>query len=252
MKNYYFLVCLFGIIFSLPSCVSKKKYDELSASKAATDAQLAQTRQEVADLNAANEQMQSEFEAERTRMNGELNSLRSDVTAAQGQIGDLNTRLEATEAELEAARERIAGIFAAYTDAGLSVENHDGKLHIVTATPVNFRSSSARLSRDQRDAIDAMAEQIAGSNIRLLIEGHTDNRGFIADAGSDNWDLSFRRAKAVAARLIRGGVSPENIIVAGAGEYDPVGDNSTSEGRAENRRTVVRPNPAIGDMMENN
>lgn len=240
------------LIGGLSSCVSKKKYDELTASKAATDEQLAQTRQEVSDLNAQNAQMQSEFEAERTRMNGELSSLRNDVTAAQGQITELNGRIEATEAELEAARNRINGIFSQYEAAGLSVANRDGKLHIVTDEAISFRSGSARLSRAERNAIDAMGEQLAGSNIRLLLEGHTDNKQFVSASGSDNWDLSYRRAKAVAVRLIRAGVSPANIIVAGAGEYDPIGDNSTSEGRAENRRTDIRPNPALGDLMNDN
>ncbi|MEM8585941.1 MAG: OmpA family protein [Bacteroidota bacterium] len=240
------------LIGGLSSCVSKKKYDELAASKAATDEQLAQTRQEVSDLNAQNTQLQSDFEAERTRMNGELSSLRTDVTAAQGQITELNGRLEATEAELEAARNRINGIFAEYEATGLSVANRDGKLHIVTDEAITFRSGSARLSSAERNAIDAMGEQLAGSNVRLLIEGHTDNKQFVSDSGSDNWDLSYRRAKAVATRLIRAGVSPENIIVAGAGEYDPLSDNGTSEGRSENRRTEILPNPALGDLMNNN
>ncbi|MEL6143668.1 MAG: OmpA family protein, partial [Bacteroidota bacterium] len=78
------------------------------------------------------------------------------------------------------------------------------------------------------------------------IVGHADTQ-----KGMDNWDLSYRRAKSVATRLIRKGVSPELITVAGAGEFEPIGDNETADGRALNRRTEIKPNPALGTLINN-
>jgi chemotaxis protein MotB len=164
-----------------------------------------------------------------------------------GKITDLNTRLTATEKELEMAKNAVADLFNQYKDAGLSVEKRDGQLMITTDSPFTFGSGSSRLTRDERDAIDAMAEMLMGKNIPLVIVGHAD-----AQKGMDNWDLSYRRAKAVAARLIRKGFSAENLTVAGKGEFDPIGDNTTSEGRAQNRRTELMPNPALGTLMNNN
>lgn len=238
----------FLILFAgFSSCVSKKKYEELAASKAATDAQLAQTRTDLKTLEGEKDALEAQMKSEQDRLNGEISGLRSDLDNQASKLNDLNTRLTATEAELEAARKSVAALFDQYKDAGLSVTKRDGQLFIATATPFNFASGSARLSRDERNAIDALAEKLAGTNIPFTIVGHADTQ-----KGMNNWDLSYRRAKAVASRLIRKGVSPEQLTVAGRGEFDPVGDNGTSEGRAQNRRTEIKPNPAIGTLMNNN
>lgn len=241
------LLAFLLLLGSFSSCVSKKKYEELTASKAATDSQLAQTRTDLKNLQGEKDALATEMANEKARMNGEITKMRGDLDMQNGKISDLNTRLTATEKELEMAKNAVADIFNQYKDAGLSVENRDGQLMITTDTPFTFGSGSSRLTRDERNAIDAMAESLMGKNIPLVIVGHAD-----AQKGMDNWDLSYRRAKAVAARLIRKGFSAENLTVAGKGEYDPIGDNSTREGRAQNRRTEIKPNPALGTLMNNN
>lgn len=241
------LLAFLFLLGSFSSCVSKKKYEELTASKAATDSQLAQTRTDLKSLQGEKDALAAEMASEKTRLNGEISGLRSDMEMQNGKITDLNKRLTATEKELEMAKNAVADIFNQYKDAGLSVEKRDGQLLITTDMPFTFGSGSSSLSRAERDAIDAMAEKLMGKNIPLTIVGHAD-----AQKGMDNWDLSYRRAKAVAARLIRKGFGAENITVAGKGEFDPIGDNTTSEGRAQNRRTEIKPNPALGTLMNNN
>ncbi|MEN9640785.1 MAG: hypothetical protein RLZZ262_2654, partial [Bacteroidota bacterium] len=68
---------------------------------------------------------------------------------------------------------------------------------------------------------------------KLKIAGHTDNVGDPAK----NLDLSDRRAKAVQKYLIDHGVAANSIISAqGFGDKQPIGDNTTKEGKAQNRR----------------
>lgn len=69
--------------------------------------------------------------------------------------------------------------------------------------------------------------------IRIRINGHTDNVGTAAD----NQQLSRDRAKAVYSFLIESGISANRLQYAGFGEEHPVADNSTEEGRQKNRRT---------------
>jgi len=79
--------------------------------------------------------------------------------------------------------------------------------------------------------------------LKLQVEGYTDN------TGSDmfNQKLSENRADAVRSFLIAQGVSPNNITSTGYGESNPVADNSTSAGRAKNRRVqLVVSGDAIG------
>ncbi|WP_161565175.1 OmpA family protein [Okeania hirsuta] len=64
------------------------------------------------------------------------------------------------------------------------------------------------MSKEEREAVDALAEVLkATPAAKIMVEGHTDNVPFKAGMG-DNWDLSYRRAKAVVTRLIKKGVSP--------------------------------------------
>jgi chemotaxis protein MotB len=73
-----------------------------------------------------------------------------------------------------------------------------------------------------------------------MVEGHTDNVGFSKGMLIDNWDLSVKRATSVVRILQKQyGLDPAHIAAAGRGEYKPVADNSTTEGKAANRRTRI-------------
>lgn len=76
-------------------------------------------------------------------------------------------------------------------------------------------------------------------DLRVAIEGHTDSQGDDAF----NQDLSERRAAAVVAYLTSQGVSAERLGAVGKGETVPIGDNTTAEGRQQNRRVVIRRQP---------
>ncbi len=232
------------LVGSLQSCVSKKKFDELTAAKMATDQALAETQTNLKNLQSEKDALEADFASTKADLNAKLSDLQSKYDT---EMGNLNKELTMTKSELAAVKAKIDGIFSTYSNSGLSLQEQGGRLYVTTSTPVKFRSSSARLNRDQRAAIDALAETLkANPAVKILIEGNTDDRKFKAGTGSDNWDLSYRRAKAVASRLIRKGVDPAQLAVVGRADAVPVADNSTKEGRAENRRTVILPNPDLG------
>lgn len=228
------------------SCVSKKKYDELVAAKEATDQALAETQSQIQTLQEEKDALQEEYMTEKERLNNEIQSVRNEM---QSQIAQINEKLNMTEAELKELKDEINGMFASYADAGLTMEERDGRLYLVTDEAISFSSSSSRLSSSQREAIDALANKLKSDpNIHILVQGHTDNKQFVADSNMDNWDLSVARARSVADRLIRQGVNPSQIGIVGYGEHMPAADNSTDEGRAQNRRTMIAPNPALSGL----
>ncbi|OCX50296.1 hypothetical protein BEL04_23605 [Mucilaginibacter sp. PPCGB 2223] len=69
----------------------------------------------------------------------------------------------------------------------------------------------------------------------ILVVGHTDNTGTAAH----NMDLSVRRAEAVKAYAISAGVDPARLTTQGKGDTEPIADNSTIDGRAQNRRVEI-------------
>ena len=85
--------------------------------------------------------------------------------------------------------------------------------------------------------LDQVAKRLADfPGLRIVVEGHTDSSG----AADYNQRLSERRARAVKDYLVARGVSAARISTVGLGESMPVGDNETEEGRARNRRVVLR------------
>ncbi len=73
-------------------------------------------------------------------------------------------------------------------------------------------------------------------NVKIEIGGHTDNVG----SDKDNLTLSQNRAKAVMDYLINNGIAKERLTSKGYGETKPIADNNTEEGKALNRRTVMK------------
>ncbi|MDE2389686.1 MAG: OmpA family protein [Betaproteobacteria bacterium] len=109
-----------------------------------------------------------------------------------------------------------------------------------------FRSGQDVIQDVTYSAIEKLVKEIAASpNSRILIEGHTDNVP-TGKSGSDNMDLSLRRAKAIANILVLHGISKDRISVTGHGDTQPINSNNTEEGRAKNRRVEVKLLPPEG------
>ena len=99
-----------------------------------------------------------------------------------------------------------------------------------------FDFNSDVISKDSYEGLDAVAEFLkTHSDVTLKVEGHTDSIG----KASYNQELSERRAKSVKKYLVNKGVSQDRITTEGAGASKPIADNSTAEGRAQNRRTEM-------------
>ncbi len=246
------LLILSLVFGSLTACVSKKKFDELQASKNAVDAALAETQNRVKALEGQNAELQSTLESEKARLNGEIAAIRKDLDATKGQMNQLQSKLSMTEAELAKLRAEIDGIFNTYKSSGLTLEQRGGRLYVMTA-PVTYASGASGLSRAQRKALDELAMTLKNNpGVKILVEGHTDNKQYAAGSGMDNWQLSVNRAMGVVRYLLRKGVKPEQVAAVGRGENMPEGDNATKEGRSKNRRTVVAPDPNLGGLLQKN
>jgi OOP family OmpA-OmpF porin len=102
---------------------------------------------------------------------------------------------------------------------------------------VQFDNNSATLRPESNSYLDQVATRLNElPSVTGVIEGHTDSNG----SAEYNQDLSERRAKAVLDYLISKGVAPTRFKSAGLGETQPVADNTTAEGRAQNRRVMLR------------
>jgi outer membrane protein OmpA-like peptidoglycan-associated protein len=103
----------------------------------------------------------------------------------------------------------------------------------VAQEPILFASGQASIDPSSDPILVRLAAAIiATPGIDVEVVGHTDGEGAV----EVNQEISERRAQAVLDRLVELGVDPERLRARGAGESEPIGDNSTEEGRAQNRR----------------
>ena len=98
---------------------------------------------------------------------------------------------------------------------------------------INFENNSAQIKADSNEKLDAYAKFLTTfTNYDAKIVGYTDSRG----SAAYNQKLSEKRANAVVEALKTRGVDAKQLSSKGMGEENPVADNSTAEGRAQNRR----------------
>ena len=74
----------------------------------------------------------------------------------------------------------------------------------------------------------------------LRVDGHTDDDPIRSAAFQSNWELSSARAIAVVRLLIDNGVSPDRLVAAGFGEYQPIDPGDSEEAKARNRRIELK------------
>lgn len=102
-----------------------------------------------------------------------------------------------------------------------------------------FAPGEAAINPEADAVITILAESLQNTNAQIRIEGHTDSTPIYNTRYPSNWELSTARASSVLARLIERGITPERLSAAGYGGFQPIADNSTPEGRAQNRRVDV-------------
>jgi len=99
-----------------------------------------------------------------------------------------------------------------------------------------FNSDSAVLKPEAVEQIAKLGDVLAKyPEDRIRVQGHTDSTGSV----SHNEELSMRRAQSVREVLVSRGVKPGQMLVEGVGEARPIADNTTSAGRAKNRRVEL-------------
>ncbi|HEX4286320.1 MAG TPA: OmpA family protein [Terracidiphilus sp.] len=100
-----------------------------------------------------------------------------------------------------------------------------------------FASGQAKLLPGAADKLKRIAKVLSRPGLEIRVEGHSDNQPIHNDEFRSNWELSASRAMNVLLLLVDdAGFDPRNISAAGFGEYRPVSDNSTPDGRKMNRR----------------
>ena len=134
----------------------------------------------------------------------------------------------------------IESILTGYIEQDLvDVRHSDNRLLVDMKDKMLFPSGSAQLSRTAVQALRKVSYVLSGLPNHIQVEGNTDDRPIHTDEFPSNWELSAARAASVVHLMTRMGVDPSRMSAIGYGEYRPVADNDSEEGRQKNRRVTL-------------
>ena len=121
----------------------------------------------------------------------------------------------------------------------VQIDSNEHRVKLVLTEAVLFDSGKADLKDRAKEILKPIIEELKKMPNDVLVEGHTDNIPIHSGPYSTNWELSMARAYSVIKFLQETGMSPKKLAGIGYGENRPVGENTTAEGRAKNRRIEI-------------
>lgn len=179
--------------------------------------------------------------------------VQEETSAVHTRVDDVERQVEETQTEIRQTQERTQenerqiGEASKTAQEALDRAQEAGKLAegkllyetVLTDDRVRFGFDRAELSDSARSALDEFAQQLKAEydrDVYIEVQGHTDATG----SEDYNLDLGLERAEAVRRYLNREHAIPlHRMSVISYGEAEPIADDSTREGRSQNRRVVL-------------
>ena len=257
---------------ALAASLDREKADQDQIAKLQRDLDAAQAQiqdrdQKLSDLSTSSHNLQAQLDeatAINSKLRAELGRLGKNVDQMLQEKGTLAKALDDAKARLEelrkaqAAAEARAALFQQFVqkfkamiDAGqLKITTRNGRLVLQLPNDVLFDSGQTVLKPAGKEALVTIAGVLKTVSGRTFqVAGDTDNVPIQTPRFPSNWELSTARAVEVVKLLVAQGVDPKALSAAGYGEFDPIADNETSDGRARNRRIEITLQPNLDELV---
>lgn len=275
MKIRILVLCAVLATALMQSCVSNKKYAELQSSynrSLDTNRQLKQswqvTQQELSGSRSRVHSLEEQIEAAKANA-AALQDALSKCLAGNNQgnvnIAKLADQISASNTyirhlvDLKNKSDSLNMVLTNNLTRSLSqdemkdvdVKVLKGVVYISLADNMLYKSGSYEISGKAGETLSKIAKIINDySDYDVLVEGNTDNVPIKQTNIRNNWDLSTLRASSVVQSLQNTySVDPKRLTAGGRGEYNPIADNSTDSGKAQNRRTEIIITPKLDQFM---
>lgn len=275
MKKAYYLIT-FVLILCMTSCVTQKKYMLAENGRLEAIQRAEELKRQLVDCLDSSEKQTTRIEgllrdttslgislrnyetllssnlSEQDKLNALLNQKMSELSTREQTINELQDMINAQNEKVQALLNSVKDALLGFGSDELTVMEKDGKVYVAMSDKLLFESGSAKVDKRGKEALSKLAGVLnKQTDIDVYIEGHTDTKPINTVQFKDNWDLSVIRATSVVRILTKDyGVNPLQIQPSGRGEYMPVADNETSDGRSRNRRTEIIMAPKIDKLLQ--
>ena len=232
---------------------TKNNLDNLKSSYAALEENSSSA---LAANSKKNRELLAQLEAKEQALATEssrLDQIKKELEMRSNRVEELESLIASKDAAMRSLKDAISAALTNFEGKGLTVEQRDGKVYISMENKFLFSSGSWAVGSEGRQAVKQLGSVLAENpEIAILIEGHTDNVPYSGNGQmKDNWDLSTKRATAIVQILRENSrIKAENLTAAGRGEFAPIATNSTTEGKAKNRRIEVILTPKLDEITK--
>lgn len=246
-KNNLLLALFLGLIASV-GCVTSSKYKALEDKEKQTSTENENYKMQ---LGASQSKI--------TELNGKLGIADNQRTQLEDSMNEMKLAMEQMRKRRQETEKRLAEFkeltskFSKLVNAGkLSVKMVNGRMTVALSTDILFSSGSAKLSTEGVKAIKEVSLLLKSLDGRKYqIEGHTDNIPMKSELYPSNWELASARAISVVKTMIDAGLPADQISGASYADTQPVTDNSTAEGKKQNRRISIVIVPDLSGLPGN-
>ncbi|MCX2433381.1 OmpA/MotB family protein [Pedobacter sp. GR22-10] len=274
MKNTFFAFAVLLFVSSLNSCVvlSPKKYKALLGSKDSLytafneglvkvenlEKEVSRLKkdttmmaEELRDLQNSYNEVDANYKKLKNNSTTEITKLSGDLAAREKRLKEVEEVLRKRDEATNSLKEKLQQALLGFTKSGLTVDIKNGKVYVSLTDKLLFPSGSIIIDDKGKQALTQLANVLKQQpEINIAVEGHTDNQK-INNLGQikDNWDLSVLRATSVVRYLTENEkVESVRMTATGKGEYQPLGANTTAEGRSKNRRIEIVLSPKLDEL----
>ena len=279
LKRTFILLVVFLLSVMIGGCVSSGKFEKKVAEADGLNQALQALQQKYDKLTAENNNLKDQFKklsgdfaqlsiqkdkitADRDELDKVLksksDSLSKTINELRGKTAALemeNASLKESVANLKKTKEEeVKSVSKTYENlmqemkgeiaqGQVAITELKGKLTVDVLDKILFASGESEVKPEGLAVLQRVIDILKNVKDKAIrIEGHTDNvkiGGALAKKYVTNWELSAARAINVTRYLQKQGIDPALLASVAYGEYKPVADNSTSEGRAKNRRIAI-------------
>lgn len=251
------LIALAALGLIAVGCVPQSKYDALRVEHEQTLEQLNQAQNEATAAKSMYDALKRQFDA-LVAKGGDSSKLLEQYLAENGelqkQIGEWQRKYQdAMENQVQIGQgsplpAQVTSALKELADQFPDVMEFDAARGIIRLkSDVTFAKGSADLNPQAKTVIGRLAQILnmpQVGNLELLVAGHTDNSPVVQTATiraghKDNWYLSSHRAITVGTELMKHNVATARIGMLGYADQHPIAPNTTTEGKARNRRVEV-------------
>jgi len=234
-----------------------KQINGLEADKNTLAAKVNELNSQIAFLKQNNTQALKQLESMSVISSQQAESIRKsmeNIGAKDAYIQTLQQQMAHKDSLNMALVMNLKGAIGNLNDGDINIKVDKGVVYIDISDKLLFKSGSFDVTENAKAVLGKVAQVLKNQpDIEFMVEGHTDSIPYVGkNIGLiDNWDLSVKRATSVVRILQKQhGLDPTKIAAAGRGEYKPIEDNSTKNGRAANRRTRIVILPQLDQFFQ--